>query len=313
MEIVTAADAAYVPHTAAMLHSLFTAHPQRDLRVNFLHRAAMPAEDLDRLAALCARFGARFRHVEVARDRLGELPIRPPYVEEAWYRVVLPQLLGDVARALWLDADTIVLRDVTPLWDIALGSTPLAACPNAVLYRDRDRIRRMGIPDRRRYFNTGVLLMDLARMRSENSERTLRAAIAAHAPLFRLADQDALSLVYHDNFTRLPLKWNVLTSSYYNIPETIRSHGREEYREAMRDPCVLHFTGQQAIKPWYYKCGHPYRDAYLAHRKAAGWGEPEYPDRTVRYAIMRRVPLRLREVVSTLRRRQFAEALSYLA
>lgn len=312
IHLVNAADAAYVPHTAAMLHSVFSHAGGATIQVHFLHRAGLDPAALEQLRALCARHGAGFRPVEVPAAALAGLPIRQPFTEEAWYRVVLPGLLPDVQRALWLDSDVIALGSLRELWDLDLGGLPLAACPNAVMFSFRDVIEAIGIADREKYFNSGVMLMDLARMRAEDSETALREAAGRARPWIRFADQDVLNMVYHRRYVRLRLAWNVLSQSYFNIAETLRVHGREEYAEAMAQPRIVHFTGTPRYKPWFHTCAHPHRDRYLHHRAAAGWPPPAFPDKSVWTHLVRRIPFRVREFASTVRRREYAEALSYL-
>jgi len=312
LHVVNAADAAYVPHTSAMLHSLFMHNPGEELHVHFLHKATLDLALVQRLAALCRRHGARFSATPVTRAQLHDLPIGGRFPEEAWYRVVLPELLPDLPRMLWLDSDVIVRAPIRELWDLDLAGCPLAACPNAVMFTFRHVIQDIGVADRRKYFNSGVMLMNLDQMRAEGSLASLRAAAQRAAPAIMFADQDVLNIVYHERYRRLHLMWNVLAQSYINVPETIRVHGGREYEEAMRHPRIIHFTGRGRYKPWFYTCSHPHRDEYLRHRLAAGWPPPDYPDKNWRTFFARQIPPRMREVFSTLRRRKYDEMLSYL-
>lgn len=312
IHIVNAADPAYVPHTAAMLHSLFTANRGETFIVHFLHQPWADPTPLQRLAALCERHGASLRASPVDRARLQGLPIEGRFPEEAWYRVLLAQLLPDVDRAIWLDSDVIVLDSIRELWTLDLGNNVLAACPNAVLYTFADMVRELGIADRRQYFNSGVMLLNLRQMRDEQSEHALREAADRYRRWIRFADQDVLNVMYHRRYLRLPLSWNVLAHAHVNVPETIRVHGEAEYRAAIAAPKIVHFTGLPGMKPWSYRCSHPQRDAYLRHRQLAGWPAPDYDDRSLRNSIVRRVPLRWRAVLRTLWWRKYGEMWSYL-
>lgn len=63
-------------------------------------------------------------------------------------------------RVLWLDVDTIVDADLSPLWNMDLGDNIVAGVPDRMAYMfpkiSRDR-----------YINAGVLLMDLNKWREE--------------------------------------------------------------------------------------------------------------------------------------------------
>lgn len=311
IHIVTAADAAYVPHIGAMLHSLFSCNGEERFEVHFFHRQVMERSSFAGLERLCVAHSAIFSDVSVDPSWLDGMPVGGWYIEEAWYRLFLAQLIPEVDKVLWLDADTIVMAPVGELWRIDLRGQPLAACPNALLYSAKDSVRNMGITERQRYFNTGVLLMDLALMRREKSNEALKAAAIRYQQWIHFADQDVLNCVYHQRYVRLPLKWNFLTHSYINVPETLRVHGEDEYREARRSPNIVHFTGRSAKKPWSYQCSHPYREKYLEHRLAAGFGRPNYANKTLRNRLLRLLPLRFREAIGALGRRQFLIAKSY--
>jgi lipopolysaccharide biosynthesis glycosyltransferase len=311
IHVVTAANGAYIPHVGAMLHSLFSASPKSPFVVHFMHRTSLPVEELQPLRLLCEQHAAEFRPAAVQTGFLEGLPVGGWYIEEAWYRLVLAQVMADVDRALWLDADTIVLQDIEPLWQTELGEYSLAACPNALLYSAKDDVAQLGVSERHKYFNTGVLLMNMKKMREQESDKSLRQAALTYQQWIHFADQDVLNCVYHQSYKRLPLKWNFLTHSYINVPETKRVHGLDEYREARQQPAIVHFTGRAAKKPWSYQCSHPYRDVYLQHRQAAGFGLPNYDSKPFKHSVIRHLPLRLREFLRALAKRQWAVAKSY--
>lgn len=312
IHIVNSADINYVPHVGAMLHSLFECNPAEQICFHFLHSEALPVEALQRLGALCKRYGATFEPLQVDTKSLDGFPLSERFPVEAWYRVILPTLLPGLDRVLWLDADTIVLDSIVPLWEWNVSGRPLAACPNPVLYSFRALMGELNISDRTKYFNSGVMLLNLEFMRSENYENKLRAIGRKYFQWIRFADQDVLNVAYMGDYVPLPLEWNVLTHSYLNVPETKRVFGNKAYRKALKAPKVVHFTGTLKFKPWSYKCGHPYRDHYLFHRTEAGWPLESFPDKSPRNWVVRNLPLRLRMIVQTLLSRKYGETMSYI-
>src|SRR6516164_11832084 len=96
----------------------------------------------------------------------------------AYCRILLPQLL-DVPRVIYLDCDTFVFRDLSELFDFELPLDKiLAAVPDSETLTLRDDSRTlpeaMSLPDDGRYFNSGVMLLDLDKLRQQNfTERSL--------------------------------------------------------------------------------------------------------------------------------------------
>lgn len=307
ISIVTAGDRCYVPHVGAMLHSLFTANEGEKFEIHFLHRRALEGkEELQRLQDLCVRFGAKFTPVIVDHSQLDYVPVTGKYIEEAWYRLILPEILPQSDKLLWLDADLIVLGSIKELWKMNLEDAPLAAVPNALGEEMQPFAAQieMGGARMRNYFNSGVMLMSLQRMREMGSEQALRQAIHKFRDGILHADQDILSTVYWDTYKPLSLQWNVIAGVYFIVRETIRIHGVKEYQGAIRSPRIVHFT---RLKPWLYGSFHPYRKHYLHHRVEAGWGIPEYTDVTWRNWLIRKTPMYLRTLLGRLRKGHFYE------
>jgi lipopolysaccharide biosynthesis glycosyltransferase len=312
MHIVNSADDNYVPHVGAMLHSLFQHDAPENICFHFLHSENLPDKSLKKLGSLCERFGADFQPLKVDTSLLNGFPLSERFPVEAWYRVVLPSLLPRLDKVLWLDADTLALDSVLPLWQHDISEYPLAACPNPVLYSFRGLMSQLDITDRSKYFNSGVMLLNLKLMREENYDQQLRALGRKYFEWVRFADQDVLNAAYINRYLPLPMEWNVLTHSYLNVPETRRVFGPVAYRKALRAPKVVHFTGTLKFKPWSYRCGHPFRDDYLYHRAEAGWPLFQFPDQSLRNWIVRNLPLRLRVILDTFLTRRFGEMMSYI-
>lgn len=312
IHIVNSADANYVPHVGAMLHSLFERNPEENICFHFLHSKDMPLAELQSLMRLCELYGADFQPLEVNAQLLDGFPLTERYPVEAWYRVLLPTLLLELDKVLWLDADTLVLDSIRPLWDMNLGNSPLAACPNPLLYDCRELPQGLDIVDRTKYFNSGVMLLNLRQMRRDGYEEALRGIGQRYFDHIRFADQDIFNVAYINRYIPLSMEWNVLTHNYVNVPEARRVFGKKQYREALSAPKIIHFTGSFKFKPWSYKCGHPCRDRYLYHRAKAGWPLRMFPDKSARNWVVRNLPLRLKVIIEAFFDKRFGEMMSYI-
>lgn len=295
INVVSAADGAYIPHLAAMLQSLLQISHGQPVTFHLLHRATLDVASIEGVRSLCSRHGAAMVDITVRQDLIAEFLGHGRYPEEAWYRMVLPSLLPAIDRVLWLDADLLVLRPIRPLWDVNLAGHSLAAVRNALGPLHRDHPRALGISGDR-YFNTGVMMLNLRQMHANGAERRLREAALKLRPINRFADQDVFSAVFADDVADLALSWNVMAGSYIYAAANIRVHGFREYRRAMWKPRIVHFT---LHKPWLYGSSHPYRDQYLAHRRAAGWPSPARDDANWKRMLLRRLPMIWRALLAS--------------
>lgn len=205
--------------------------------------------------------GIGFLDVDAALGDI-ELPHHGHFRPETYYRLLAPQLLPNVDKAIYLDSDLIVEKDIAGLFDVDVTGYPLAAT------RDADTIgqiegydatvgpylkNELGMRDPHDYFQAGVLLMNLAELRRTVSPEEFLALSTQR--MWRWLDQDVLNRVVNGNYVRVHMRWNYLmdwqhlrrTHIVSNAPADVRA----EYEEAAADPAIIHFAGPDN-RPWLY-------------------------------------------------------------
>lgn len=172
-------------------------------------------------------------------------------------RLLLPKILpNDLERVLYLDADTLALHSLDPLWFEPLDASTLVAAVT-------DRCYPEGVPTAinrtgrwHRYFNTGVMLINLGAWRSERLSDECLALMKRYSDRLTYPDQDVLNYVIRDRWRTLPGRWNVLVNCPYEAWPTIRRQ-----QALLTQSSILHYAGPR--KPWHrdFPCG-PLRDTY---------------------------------------------------
>jgi lipopolysaccharide biosynthesis glycosyltransferase len=186
-----------------------------------------------------------------------------------WYRIFLPDLFPNLDRILFLDLDLIVTDSLQPLWETDLQGRLVAAVTNVLPHHYAERLISAGF-DTSAYFNAGVLLMDLDRMRQQGCTASMLNYGISHAESLVLRDQDALNAVLADH--RLPLdpRWNCM-NSFFVYPWSEDLFDSELLARAKSKPAIRHFEGPATNKPWHYLCEHDSRHLYAEHRKQTPW------------------------------------------
>ena len=141
----------------------------------------------------------------------------------AYNRVLLPYLLTDVERVIYLDVDIVVVDDLEPLWQTKLDGNFIGAVKDVAVYmnpRFSQHHQFFGEQDDA-YFNSGVLLMDLKAMRQENMPIAIINTAVDVASISRYADQDALNVYYHNAYKQIDVKYNYGTFFPDYIPKKI--------------------------------------------------------------------------------------------
>jgi lipopolysaccharide biosynthesis glycosyltransferase len=261
----------YVPHAAAMLHSMLEQSGGLEVEAHYLHGPEMPPEHMRALGNMVTRNGGVLVTHELSRDRIAGLPEMEFIPATMWYRIYLPELLPDVDKILYLDADTIAVDSLAELWATELNDHYVAGVTNVFEPWNRGYPQALGLPDQESYFNSGVLLMNLELMRRTDTTAALRGyALTAPKNLIAWGDQDALNVVLHDKRLRLHPRWNFM-NAVAAFPEAEELFGSDAVREAKDNPAIRHFEGPSANKPWHYLCGREMRELYLGHRQRTPW------------------------------------------
>lgn len=308
IHVACTADEAYAPHCAAMLASLFEHNEPAGVEVHYLHPADLRMTTRNAIEAFVTGFGARIRCHAFAEEAVAGLPSWPGLQPIMWYRVLLPERVPDLDRILYIDADALVLDDLRPLWRMDLRGAWLAAVTNVLPPIFADHPLELGLPDQAHYFNSGVMLLNLARMRREGSSRSLVEEGRRRA--LRFWDQDGLNLAFHRDWLPVHPRWNCMNSLFL-FPAARLILGRKRVEEAMANPAIVHFEGPGLGKPWHFLSKHPFQPHYLRYRQQTPWPLTDLEGRTVRNRLLRLLPTRvILEVVGlAYRARTLARAL----
>jgi lipopolysaccharide biosynthesis glycosyltransferase len=169
-------------------------------------------------------------------------------------RILLPNLFSEtVSKVLFLDTDILVLKDLTPLLETELEGCVLGAVLDGldpILQGQRKSSFKIPKLNIHRYFNAGVLLVDLNRWRQNQiSERAIQFLI--QNPDSPFSDQDALNVACDGLWFELPSKWN------------FQDHFQTKVSE-MNDPAIVHFINNS--KPWIPKVRSPNAGFYDSFR-----------------------------------------------
>lgn len=180
----------------------------------------------------------------------------------AYYRVMLPSILPDLEKILYLDCDVLVLDSLQQLWNTPLNDAGVACARDAIDYMRQDRSQtdhfaRLGFRAEDHYFNSGVMLMNLEKMRKRNLERRFFVVREQIDSFIRFSDQDVFNMIYRKDHIELDQKWNYQAPMAY-FPNEIFYIGN--FR-----PAIIHYTTDE--KPWKAGGECPLKNTYLEMQK----------------------------------------------
>ncbi len=195
----------------------------------------------------------------------------------AYARLFLSEMLpSNIDRVLYMDCDMIVCDSLMTLWNTDLAGKILGAVQDNI--GDSTKVAVELLP-RDRYFNSGLLLVNLAAWREQNISRKCLDFIHRHEGSIVHHDQGVLNGVLKGKWCRLPIEYNLMTIHYiFNLNQIERYfkdhsdfYSEKEIAAAKKTPVVLHYTPSFTSRPWEKGCAHPHKNLYWRAIKNTPW------------------------------------------
>ena len=105
-------------------------------------------------------------YIEEIKDKLFT---RDYYTKTTYFRLFIPNIYPQYNKVIYLDSDTVLLGDVAELYHQEMGSNLVAVVPDDIIQNEeifQEYVEKVvGVADYRKYFNAGVLVMNLDEMR----------------------------------------------------------------------------------------------------------------------------------------------------
>ena len=169
-----------------------------------------------------------------------------------YYRLSLQEILPDVNRIIYLDGDTFIFEDLTPLIELDMKGNVIMGFLDSV-------------PDAIKYFGYknptvvcgGVLLMDLDGLRKYGYTKKISDFISNNINNLKQQDQTIINVVFQDRLAPIPPKYGIWA---FGKKEDAKGHNdkqwphlkynENEFFEAYEHPAIVHFIWP---KPFWRK------------------------------------------------------------
>ena len=165
-----------------------------------------------------------------------------------FFQDILGKKLDNIDQLLYLDADTIVVDDITGLEKYQKG-----------VYAARDAslpgyYQKYGLD---RYFNSGVLYIDTKVWKHQKCQDKIKKFVKENSKIKLIyPDQDIFNMAINKDIHNLSIKYN-LSPMIYDADKNFttkyckrRGMDVEDALASKENPSILHSTGLLGIKPW---------------------------------------------------------------
>ena len=196
INILVTLDANYILPLRVLLHSLLMSDDESFFAVYVAH-ASLTAEDFALIGSALPQSRFAVIPVEVPPELLCDAPVLRRLTKASYYRLIAPSYLPqDVDRILYLDPDITVIRSLRTLYATDLGGSYIAAAGHLDGLIRFVNLRRLHIRHTADYVNSGVLLMDVQKLRALDNNAQIFDFVRRHPRMLFLGDQDTVNAFY---------------------------------------------------------------------------------------------------------------------
>lgn len=160
----------------------------------------------------------------------------PQYLNLATYsRLLISILKPELEKVLYFDTDTVIMADIKELFETDMEVYSIAAAWDSTRkFYNNDTKEVMELSDDYKYFNAGVLIIDIKKWIKDDVVSKLFEIYEKYNNKIPHADESLLNKYFDNNYKILDIKWNYLDYDSVNSPEV--------------KPAIRHFA--TPFKPW---------------------------------------------------------------
>lgn len=159
---------------------------------------------------------------EINKDFFRDMPIIHEISLATYFRILLPNLVLNVDKLYYIDADIICLKDADSFFCINLEDNIIAAVPDSEkMNNKRNKALNLG---QHIYFNAGILIIDIEKWNNNKISDKILTVINKYKNIIKYEDQDALNIVLSKKVKYISKIFNCITLSDVDNKEIILLH-----------------------------------------------------------------------------------------
>ena len=246
----------------------------------------------EKLTSMIKSYGRSITYIDAPEpSQMFDFPFKSRYqMGHSYTRMLIGTLLPEnIDKVLCLDSDTLVLGDLSQLWNIDMENNILAGvadCMNLKAYKNKFHLEGEEF-----YCNAGVFLVNLKEWREKKVEDEIKRVIHKNNGNVFFFEQTLMNFSCRGKIMKLHPKYNTYTLFYaFEYENLLRwrkptiFYTKSEIEEAKNNPAIIHFTRNfyMLSRPWVKGCDHPLSDKYIEYKQLTPWKDLEEDNRNSR-------------------------------
>ena len=244
----------------ALNSAIKNSDPQRNYKAIVLYQD-LGADNISRLQSLqTENFKIELMpiraNMEALDDRMSNRLRCDYFTLTIYFRLFIPSMFPQYDKGIYIDSDVVLTDDIAKLFDIDIGENYIGACndlsiadiPPLVAYTEK----AVGV-NAKEYINSGVLLMNLKKMRDDDLEGHFLALLNKYHFDSIAPDQDYLNAMCNGKIYYLEEKWDTMPN---------------DAKPMLTETSLIHYN--LFSKPWCYD-GIQYEEQFWNYAQDCGF------------------------------------------
>ena len=264
----------YAPYAGISMVSLMENNKIIDEIVIYVMGENLTSHSQEKLVRQVQQYGRQIHFIDTEKliDQIRQLGIpkyRGSYATNM-KMFIADYLEADIDRLLYIDSDTIICEDISPLISMNMDDKPIAMVLDSLGGRYKSAI---GLNEDDYYFNGGIILYDVRKWRQDKCTERIQEHAKNTRARYVSPDQDILNVVLRNQIGILDISYNLQPiHTVYSYRQYNREFGgkmyysEEEINSAAANPQILHSFRYLGEFPWHKNSLHPhtsYFDQYM--------------------------------------------------
>ncbi|MDB5851955.1 MAG: glycosyl transferase family 8 [Rhodoferax sp.] len=253
IDVVFSLDANYIQHFCVAVTSLLENNLKNIERIFLITDIDKKGLLENTFSFLQTRYNKKIICLNFDNSIIKKFRVDSHISPAAYYRLFLPEILpNDIDKVLYLDSDIVVNEYLDSLFQLEFAQGKdheefYLFAVSEVRWQSLNRLQGIGLSGYR-YFNSGVLLINLRKWRAENITTKLISIALNYKDKLKFHDQDVLNIAFENYWGELNYKFNTVNLEFL------------EEKVYKKDYSIIHYTG--GSKPWHYRNRHPLKLVY---------------------------------------------------
>jgi len=278
VHVVTSADNNFAIPLTVMLKSLVMNFKIYSNLIIYILDGGITDENKEKIIKSLDPNKIDIKWIKIDESKLKDVKISAHISIATYYRLLIHKLLpNNIDKVVYIDSDTIFNEDISKIWELNIKNAPLLAV------QDQDantrfvsspyglsNYRDLGLDSKSKYFNAGVLLINLKKWRSDDIGSKSIEYARKNAKIIKFHDQDGLNAILSNKWKELDLRWNFSSQMFWRstyINNVVCD--KKTYEKIICNPYIIHFT--TGLKPWNRYCNHPYKKLWYYYLDMTSW------------------------------------------